>query len=76
MIWAHAQSRGWKIVWNGSKWIYEDDGTSINKQRPCIRCGKKPTPEGYDACLGKLPGVHSACCGHGIDEKFILYTER
>ncbi len=28
-----------------------------------------PTPEGYDACLGKLPDVVYACCGHGITEK-------
>jgi len=23
------------------------------------------TPEGHDPCLGTLPGVLFACCGHG-----------
>jgi hypothetical protein len=23
------------------------------------------TPEGHDGCLGTLPGVMNACCGHG-----------
>jgi len=32
---------------------------------PCKLCGKPRTPEGHDACLGELPGVVGACCGHG-----------
>lgn len=32
----------------------------------CPKCGKKPTPEGHDACLGTLKGVKFACCGHGV----------
>lgn len=31
----------------------------------CNRCNRPPTPEGFDACLGRLPGVKNACCGHG-----------
>ncbi len=31
----------------------------------CAACGQLPTPEGHDACLGTLPGVWNACCGHG-----------
>lgn len=31
----------------------------------CIKCNLKPTPEGSDPCLGNLPGVLYACCGHG-----------
>ncbi len=30
---------------------------------PCPLCGKVRTREGYDACLGELPGVANACCG-------------
>ena len=33
----------------------------------CIKCGKKRNDDGTDACLGKLPGVLSACCGHNGD---------
>lgn len=32
-----------------------------------------PTKEGYDACLGRLPGVVAACCGHGVDDGYILF---
>ena len=38
--------------------------TSINKE-VCDHCDLQRTPEGYDGCLGKLPGVMNACCGHG-----------
>ena len=39
----------------------------------CKRCGKarlvneivNGEPVEYDSCLGYLPGVKSACCGHG-----------
>ena len=34
--------------------------------RPCGICKKVSTKEGHDACLGTLPGVVNACCGHGI----------
>lgn len=31
----------------------------------CGLCGKPRTPEGHDACIGTMPGVANACCGHG-----------
>ena len=34
------------------------------KDLRCTECGKKSTKEGHDPCLGKLPGVINACCGH------------
>jgi len=34
----------------------------------CRKCGKLPTKEGHDACLGTLPNVMNACCGHGRDQ--------
>jgi hypothetical protein len=40
---------------------------------PCPECGSQPTPEGYDACLGKLPGVKFACCGHGREQGYIKF---
>ncbi|SCG85625.1 hypothetical protein [Methanobacterium congolense] len=58
-----------------SREYYEDTGSEVGDrtQRPCVRCGKKPDPEGYDACLGKLPGVKYACCGHGVEEGHIIF---
>ncbi len=31
---------------------------------PCKKCGELPTAEDHDPCLGTLPGVMNACCGH------------
>ena len=64
----HSYSRGHKIIWNSEKeiWIYADTGKEYNKERSCKRCGKQPTAEGHDACLGKLKKVVNACCGHGV----------
>lgn len=39
----------------------------------CPRCGERRFKTGEDACLGKLPGVWSACCGHGIGEGHICF---
>jgi hypothetical protein len=64
-------SRGHKIYFE-NQWLYVDNNQPITNKRPCIRCGRKPTAEGYDACIGKMNGVSSACCGHGIEPPFIL----
>lgn len=34
----------------------------------CPKCKEPPTPEGYDACIGYVEGVTSACCGHGVKQ--------
>lgn len=40
----------------------------------CAKCKKGPTKEGHDGCLGTLPGVMNACCGHGNDRQaYIQY---
>ena len=70
-VWAYI--RGHKIKWHKNRWIYSDNGQSVKVERPCIRCGKMPTEEGYDACLGYIKGARSACCGHGVEKGFILY---
>lgn len=37
----------------------------IDDGGPCEKCGNKPTIEGHDACIGTLPNIMNACCGHG-----------
>jgi len=64
--------RGNPIKYINSKWVYEDGTPIENEKRPCVRCGCMPTPEGYDACLGFIPGVVSACCGHGVEDGYVL----
>lgn len=72
---AYSYDRGHKIIWLLDKeiWIYEDTKKQISGRRPCIRCGKSPTKEGHDACLGKLESVKNACCGHGVEKGYVQY---
>ncbi len=65
-------SRGHEIVFWHNAWVWADTLQPIkNNDRPCKRCARMPTPEGYDACLGYMPGVVSACCGHGVELPFM-----
>jgi len=56
-----------------NRWVFADTKNPIGDEiRPCKKCGGMPTPEGYDACLGYIPGATSACCGHGVGKGFVL----
>lgn len=68
---ATSHDRGWPIYWDGHYWRYSDTGAISDHKRPRAHCGGPPTSEGYDACLGYLPGVSSARCGHGITGRVI-----
>ncbi len=60
--------RGHEIVLVNEEWCFVDTlerSASTWLQRPCGLCGEENTPEGHDVCLGTLPGVMNACCGHG-----------
>ena len=72
MVTAHF--RGHDIYWDGNEWRYVDNNeTTKGNERPCKRCGRMPTAEGYDACLGCIHGnVTSACCGHGVEEGYMV----
>ena len=65
-------SRGNKIYYNGECWKYVSDNSVYNDSKPCIRCGNMPTEEGGDACIGRLEGVTSACCGHGVESGYTI----
>ena len=70
------QEKGYQITYSeeDKQWIYVDTKEPIETNpRPCKRCGNLPTPEGHDHCLGKLPGVKNACCGHGYEEGYISF---
>ena len=51
--------------------VFGDEGERIDNEK-CSKCNKQRTEEGYDACLGYLPGVKNACCGHG-EEGYIQF---
>lgn len=69
---AKSKLRGHQIAYIDGDWIYEDTGEptiTTHKSRPCSYCGEHVTPEGHDSCLGTLPGLMNACCGHGDDSQ-------
>ena len=82
---ARAYARGHEITFapgregqctDPSAWVYVDTGEPVGDMtRPCARCGRAPTPEGYDACLGHIPGAVAACCGHGVDEPYVMMED-
>ena len=59
-------------------WRY-DDGSLVHetwRARPCGHCGRHSTPDDHDACLGTLPGVLNACCGHGeIGSAYLQFSD-
>lgn len=43
---------------------------------PCGFCGKHNATDGHDGCLGTLPDVMNACCGHGEPEHaFVQFND-
>ncbi len=50
-------------------WMYED-GVLVkdDEGRNCGRCNRPRTAQGHDGCLGELPGLINACCGHGLTQ--------
>lgn len=59
-------------------WVYVDTGENVsdNLNRDCKYCGQSTTPEGHDGCLGILPGVKNACCGHGqLESAYVQFED-
>ena len=67
-----SQTNGHEIIYINGLWVYEDTREPISIIRPCKRCEKYPTKEGYDGCIGYLKGVKYACCGHGIEKPYAI----
>ena len=40
---------------------------------PCEACGLPPV-DGCDGCIGRLPGVLFACCGHGKRQGYVMFS--
>ena len=39
----------------------------------CWLCHAERREDGIDPCLGKLPGVAQACCGHGKASGYVIF---
>lgn len=54
--------------------MLEDSGLPVRgTDAPCGACGEVIPWDGPDPCLGWLPGVRNACCGH--TEKDCAYIQ-
>lgn len=52
----------------------EFNRASPTARRACAACGlKRKEAYGPDPCLGYLPGVRNACCGHGVREGYVQF---
>lgn len=78
---AKSTARGWEIEWSTDIegpsgkgfWVWSDTKEPLpgagGADRPCKRCGADMEQHESDRCLGDLPGVNNACCGHGDESK-------
>ena len=71
--------RGHRMYFDGELWRYEDNREETSKfwlSRSCGKCGKFFTKEGHDHCLGRIPNVMNACCGHGeVAEAYVQFSD-
>jgi len=69
----HTKARGHDIFsFDGEHWFYNDDAP-YDSERPCPKCNVLAGWDDPDPCLGLLPGVEGACCGHGHpDYEYVL----
>ena len=64
--------RGHPTTWNGRHWLFDDNHKEVTRaygKRPCANCQRVFQGSNIgdpDPCLGNLPGVKNACCGHGV----------
>ena len=77
----HGTFRGHPIIFKEEQWFYMDTMEPLpafgGELRPCAKCGsEKWSGDGHvDECLGLLPGVSNACCGHGDrSEAYIVFN--
>lgn len=70
---------GHDIEWINGEWFFCETGCRVSAtwgKMSCGYCGKNRTVEGHDGCLGTLPGVMNACCGHGQpSEAYIQFLD-
>jgi len=58
--------------------LYEYDETDNSWHSPdtetCPRCGRTLHPgQEPDPCIGHVPGAETVCCGHGVEEPYVLF---
>lgn len=72
---AKSCSNGHQVEFINDIWRYCDTKEPVDTTlKECKHCGKHPTKEGYDSCIGYLPNVSSACCGHSVEKPYVMLT--
>lgn len=56
------------------RWVYSDTKKPVG-DRTCKNCRQFVQSIKPDPCLGKLPGVKYACCGHGDSRQSYIVFE-
>lgn len=61
-----------------SNWRLSETDMPIKEIHPeelhCPKCGRQAKEtNGQDPCIANLPGVTAACCGHGVEEPYVLF---
>lgn len=65
---------GHLVEYHEGDWYYIDNHEPL-AIRACPRCGRPPTKEGYDPCIGHVKGAKSVCCGHGVHPPILLMED-
>ena len=59
---------------NGHECVFKNGAWQLPANvEKCPRCGRMNKMNTPDGCIGLLPGVVSACCGHGVEEGYIIF---
>ena len=69
--------RGHDIDHRSNEWHYSDTGQPVtdNPGRACGHCNLPNRDDECDPCIGFLPGVQNACCGHGQSSESYIQFE-
>lgn len=54
--------------------VTREDYAILLRQQRCSWCAQRRLPNGNDPCLGTLPGVNYACCGHGCGDGYVSFS--
>ena len=58
---------------DGINYFYDDNNKKVPEKRKCPKCNEYPTEDDHDPCIKNLPGVKYACCGHGVEEGYVVF---
>lgn len=72
--------RGNRVELKNDEFVYSDTKETVKdhwKTKACGYCGLNFTKEGHDGCIGEIPNVMNACCGHGIEnDAYIQFLDK